>query len=269
MKRQVKKTAVITGAAGGLGKAMALECAGRGYDLILTDINALHLESLADGICRQYPVQVSCYPCDLTDPAALQSFWGQAAAGGRQVNLLINVAGVDYEGEFIAVGDHLLNQIVRLNIESVISMTQQALRHRAPGERMHIINVASLAAFYPMPFKAVYSASKRFLLNLSLALGRELAGENVRIIALCPAGMPTNEDCIRSIRAQGLAGTVTTLGTGTIAHRCLNRALAGHKIYVPGILNLGLRLASLVLPQTLLARIIYRRWSLCRNHDLC
>jgi short-subunit dehydrogenase len=259
------KMAIISGATGGLGKAMALACATRGYDLFLTDISAARLELLATGIQRQFAVQIICQACNLTDPAAFQGLWADIVARKLHFSLLINVAGVDFEGKFMDIDGSLLSQIVRLNVESVINMTWQAITHRDPSEKMNIINVSSLAAFYPMPVKAVYAASKRFLLNWSLALSQELSTENIQVMALCPAGMPTNESCMNSIKAQGLAGSITTMNVSTVADRCLNHALAGRKVYIPGVANQLLHFAGIFIPPTILANLIYRRWSWTRD----
>lgn len=259
----MEKRALITGAVGGLGQAMALDCAARGYNLLLTDLDETRLATLAAGIQRQYAVQVDWAACDLSDPTAIQCLWIAISEKGLLFNLLINVAGLDYEGEFTKVEARLLNHIVRLNIESVISMTQQVLKHRLPDQQLQIINVSSLAAFNPMPVKAVYAASKRFLLDFSLALGRELSHENVRILALCPAGLPTNAECIRGIQAQGLAGRITTLNVTTVAHRCIGLALAGRSVYIPGLVNQAVRLMSGLLPRAAVTRLIYQRW--CRT----
>ena len=256
----MQKRALITGAAGGLGQAMALACAERGYDLFLTDLDAVRLAYFAEGVQRQYPVQVDSLACDLSDPTAVEDLWAWASERALRFSLLVNVAGLDFEGPFMEIEASRLNHIVRLNVESVISMIQGVVRHRAPDQRLHIINVSSLAAFNPMPIKAVYAASKRFLLDLSLALGQELADENVRILALCPAGMPTNSACIRGIEAQGLAGRITTLNVSTVARRCLARALAGRRVYIPGLVNQFVRLVSGLLPRPIVTRLIHRRW---------
>ncbi len=256
----MEKRALITGAAGGLGKAMTLACARRGYDLYLTDLDAVRLARFADGVRRQFPVTVDSHACDLSDPGAIDGLWADVTARDIRFNLLVNVAGLDFEGRFVDIDAGRLNHIVRLNVESVISMTRAVLMSRIPGQRLHIINVSSLAAFNPMPVKAVYAASKRFLLDFSLAIGQELKGENVRVLALCPAGLPTNAACIRGIKAQGLAGRITTMDINAVARRCLSRALAGRRVYVPGLVNQIVRLVSGLLPRRLVARLIHRRW---------
>jgi hypothetical protein len=260
----MNRLALITGAVGGLGKAMALACARRGYDLFLTDLSAERLAIFAEGIRRQYPIQVIHQAADLTDASEIKRLWDLIEAESLVFDLLINVAGLDHEGEFLAVSAGQTAQIIQLNVLSVVQMTRQVLQHRRE-QGLHIINVASLAAFYPMPVKAVYAASKRFLLNFSLALAQELRRENVWITTLCPAGLPTNQACLDSIRAQGWAGRLTTVNINAVAYGCLERALHKRRLYIPGLPNQLLRAAGLLLPQPLLAWLIYRRWRRARS----
>jgi len=260
----MNRLALITGAVGGLGKAMALACARRGYDLFLTDLSAERLAIFAEGIRRQYPIQVIHQAADLTDGSEIKRLWDLIEAESLIFDLLINVAGLDHEGEFLSVSAGQTAQIIQLNVLSVVQMTRQVLQHRRE-QGLHIINVASLAAFYPMPVKAVYAASKRFLLNFSLALAQELRRENVWITTLCPAGLPTNQACLDSIRAQGWAGRLTTVNINAVASGCLERALRKRRLYIPGLPNQLLRAAGLLLPQPLLAWLIYRRWRRARS----
>jgi len=127
--------------------------------------------------------------------------------------------------------------ILRLNVEAPVELTHGLLGLRAGDGTFHVVNVASLAAFYPMPYKATYAASKRFLLDFSLALREELRGQGVTVTTVCPAGMPTTPECIAAIEAQGLMGQLTTLNTGSVAARTLDAAVAGRPVYIPGALN--------------------------------
>ncbi|HUX39350.1 MAG TPA: SDR family NAD(P)-dependent oxidoreductase [Rectinemataceae bacterium] len=256
----MKRLALVTGAAGGLGKAFAAECAARGYDLFLTDLDAARLRSLADGLSRMHGVGVHCQACDLTEPADRAALWDRLRSLGRRLSLLVNVAGIDYEGPFAERSPEELEEIVRLNVESVVAMTRRALEFRAPASRLAIINVSSLAAFYPMPIKAVYAASKRFLLDFSRALNSEFKGSGISVTALCPAGLPSHPAVIRAIEAQGLAGSLTTTNLGFTAAGGLDRAEAGRGLYIPGLLNRLLGFLGGALPPAFVAALIGRRW---------
>jgi short-subunit dehydrogenase len=256
----MKNYVCITGATGGLGKAFALECASRGWNLYLTDLTPHKLSTFAAGLERLYGIEVQTYACDLTDPDQRQAFWEQARQRKVCLDFLINVAGMDFEGPF-AERDHLeLRTILRLNIEATVEMTRSSLGFNNPEGTFHIVNVCSLAGFYPMPVKAVYAASKRFLLDFSLALRQEMRGRDVEVLALCPAGMPTTLDCIEKISSQGFMGKITTLNVGDVAARTVDLALAGRPIYIPGLINQFLRFLGGLFPPTLVAALIGWRW---------
>ncbi len=261
----MKSVYMITGATGGLGKAFAAECADRGWDLFLTDLNAARLELLARGLERAYGVEVTYFASDLTDPTSRTALFESLRREGRLFRGLINVAGLDHEGLFTERRSEEITAILRLNVESTLITTHTILEFRDPVITFRIINVSSLAAFFSMPVKATYAASKRFLLDFSLALRNELRDENVTVTALCPAGMPTNEACIAGIEAQGLMGQMTTEDVGRVAYLTLESALHGKAIVIPGTLNRIVRWAGGLIPAASVAELIGSRWRAARQ----
>jgi short-subunit dehydrogenase len=252
--------ALITGATGGLGKAFAAECASRGWDLFLTDLSDEALNPVVTGLERMYGVKVLRYAADLTDPDAREALWQHIGRLGLRFHFLLNVAGIDYEGPFNERKVDELRTILRLNVEATVEMTRRVLQHRDPSQTLRIVNVSSLAAFYPMPVKAVYASSKRFLLDWSLALNQELRSSDVTVTALCPAGMPSNPGLIRLIDAQGFMGRITTTNVGDVAARTIQRALAGRSVYIPGVANQVLRHLGAMVPPQVVAYVIDKRW---------
>jgi short-subunit dehydrogenase len=256
---------VISGAVGGLGKAFAVECASRGWDLFLTDLRQEPLEMLAEGLRNAYGVRVMVQTCDLTDSASRSALFESIGARGLRFWMLINVAGLDYEGPFYEQTRQQIRTILRLNIEGTLEMTHALLEHRDPMAAFRIINVASLAAFYPMPVKATYAASKRFLLDFSLALREEVRELGATVTVLCPAGLPTTRECIDAIEAQGWMGQVTTQNTGSVAARTLDSALKGRALVIPGLLNCLLQTLGGLLPPAWIAALINSRWRSARQ----
>jgi short-subunit dehydrogenase len=261
----MKSLALITGAAGGLGKAFAAECASRGWDLYLTDTAERPLRVLAEGLARLYNVGARFAPCNLTDPAARDRFWETIRAEGLRFHLLVNAAGLDFEGPFAERQPEELCTIVRLNVEAVVAMTRRTLPFRDPARTFRIVNVSSLSAFYPMPVKAVYAASKRFLLDFSLALRRELKESDATVTALCPAGLPSNPPVIKAIEAQGFMGRLTTRNVGFVARKTIDRALADRAVYIPGLINVVLRRLGSLVPQSFVTSLLGRRWNFDRK----
>jgi uncharacterized protein len=260
-----KSLVAVTGAAGGLGKAFAVECASRGWDLFLTDLKPEPLETLAVGLRNCYRVNVITHPCDLTDPVSRAGLFDHIHAYGLRFWALINVAGIDFEGPFFERSHQQIRTIIRLNIEATLEMTHQMLEYREPMATFRIINVASLAAFSPMPVKATYAASKRFLLDFSLALREEVRDWGATVTVLCPAGMPTTSENIQAIEAQGWLGQITTQDTGRVACETLNAALAGRPVVIPGLVNRTLQLLGSLVPASMAANLIGSRWKSARQ----
>ena len=256
---------MITGASGGLGKAFAVDCARRGWSLYLTDLHSEPLQTLAGSLENTYEVQVFTRACDLTNAEARAELLEQVRQEGHFFQGLINVAGLDYEGPFHEQSAAQIQTILRLNIEGTLGMIHGMMDFRDPLKPFRIINVASLAGFFPMPVKATYAASKRFLLDFSLALRSELKEAGVSVTALCPAGLPTTDKCIESIQSQGIMGLLTTENVSTVAHQTVNAALKGKALCIPGGLNQFMRIASLFIPRTVIANLIGIRWRATRR----
>ncbi len=251
---------LITGATGGLGKAMAMECASRGWNLFLTDLRKDRLAALAAGLERSYSVRVLCEAADLTDPASRESLFSRMRADGLRFRGLINVAGTDHEGLFLERSPEQIIAILRLNIEATLIMTHTLLGLRDQAVTFRIVNVSSLAAFFSMPVKATYAASKRFILDFSLALRNELREQNVTVTALCPAGLPTTDSCIAAIESQGFMGQLTTEDIGKVAHQTIEASLRGKAVVIPGFLNRIIRWLGGLVPATSVAEFVGMRW---------
>jgi uncharacterized protein len=258
-------TVLITGAGGGLGRAMALEAARRGYDLMLTDVNASSLETFRGGLIRQFDVKVDAIPCDLTDSADVKRLFEYISEKNIALNMLLHVAGIDFEGGFLELECDRLIDIVRVNIEGTLRVLHGALLRRDLKKRFTIVVVSSLASLYPMPLKATYAASKRFLLDFSMALSQELADQNATVLALCPGGLPTTPGALQGISAQGFWGRITTNSLPVVARRTIGRALRGKRIYIPGMVNRIFSILGRIVPRITLTKLLYSRWLKARE----
>jgi short-subunit dehydrogenase len=252
---------MITGAAGGLGRALANECGRRGYNLFLTDVNEDSLLCIKQGLERQFNVTVATAACDLTNAESVDQMLAVIDKHQIRFDMLLNVAGMDYEGGFMRREREELVRIVLLNNAATLRITHAILKRRRAGKPFNIVFVSSLASMFPMPLKATYAASKRFLLDLAISLCQELKNENVHVLTICPGGMVTTQKAIHGIEAQGFWGTVTTNPLECVARNAIDRALAGKSIYVPGILNRILFFLGKIIPRSWIAAVIHWRWS--------
>jgi len=254
-------TVLITGAGGGLGRAMAVECAARGYDVFLTDIDEEQLGQIASGLRRRFNVAVFARACDLTEAAEVSALFADIEGRGIRLGMLLGIAGVDFEGGFMDRDCERILDIVRLNIAATLRVTHAALSRRDKAKKFDVMIVSSLASLYPIPLKATYAASKRFLLDFSIALREEMKGQNVNVMALCPGGLPTTREAMDGIAAQGVWGGLTTNGLETVASKAVDRMMAGRAKYTPGFVNIILGALGKLVPPEMIAKMLHARWN--------
>lgn len=252
---------MITGASGGLGRAMAVECARRGYHIFLTDINRDGLGPLKQGLERQFGATVLARECDLSHEESVDKLLQEIDKNHLSFDMLLNIAGVDFEGGFMKRERERVVNIVALNNAGTLRITHGILERRRIDRPFTLVFVSSLASMFPMPLKATYAASKRFLLDFGIALRQELKHQNANTLVLCPGGMATNHEVARAIAAQGIWGDMTTNPLEKLVRKTLDRALQGKGLYVPGGLNRTLAFLGKVIPKSLVASLVYWRWN--------
>lgn len=185
-------TALITGASGGIGKAFAQELASRNTNLVLVARSEAKLNQLASELIAKHNIQVDIIVKDLTEADATSTVFDYTKQKGLIIDILINNAGFGDYGDFAERDGERQVKMVQLNILALVDLTHKFLplmRERRSGD---IINVASIAAFQPIPYISVYSASKAFVLNFSEALWAENRSYGVRVICVCPGPTETN-----------------------------------------------------------------------------
>src|SRR5215208_1762912 len=179
------ETALVTGASSGIGEQFARQLAARGHDLVLVARRADRLEALA----AELPTDAQVMACDLaTDVASLP---GRVDELGVEIGLLVNNAGFGTSGPFVENDAARESQEVRLNCEAVVTLCHAFLPGMVERRRGGIINVASSAGMQPIPYEAVYAATKAFALNFTDALHTELRGSGVRVMSVNPGPVPT------------------------------------------------------------------------------
>ncbi len=256
----------ITGASGGLGRAMANECGRRGYNMLLCDINERGLQSIQRGLERQFGVTVTTAACDLTSDASVDTLLQKLDSYQIRFDMLLNIAGLDYEGSFLERDRKDISRIISLNNEATLRITHAILSRRRENLPFYLMFTSSLASMYPMPLKATYAASKRFLLDIAVALGAELKKENVNVLALCPGGLATTREAMEGIAAQGFWGGATTNPLERVSKQTIDRLERCGGVFIPGALNRTLTFFGNLLPRKVVAAVIYQRWSKAQEH---
>jgi short-subunit dehydrogenase len=246
-------TALITGASSGLGEAFAETLARRGSNVVLVARNQAKLESLAQRLRAQYKREATVIPADLTDSAAPMAIHAKARASGLAVNLLVNNAGFALAGAFLDHSAAAEADQIAVNVGALTALSHRfATDMRNIGRNTGIINIASNAAFQPLPFSAVYAASKSFVLLFSEALGRELAPQGTRVLAVCPG--PVNTAFWGKIGSE--LPTRVMDSPAHIVEQSLAAFDKGHAVVVPGRISVRLQaFATRIIPRPLMARI--------------
>lgn len=181
------KTALITGASAGIGKAFAEQLAKDGFDLILTARRADRLEALASELRADRGVQVHVIAADLTDPAAPQRLFAELCARGLHVDVLVNNAGRGVADPFVKVGWAEHAEFIQMLVTAVAHLTHLCVPGMVERGYGRVINVSSLAGVLPAsPTSTLYAAAKSFLVKFSESLAGELVGTGVHVLALCP-----------------------------------------------------------------------------------
>lgn len=259
---------LVTGAAGGLGRPFLAECVRRGFGVCATDVDRRGLETIREGLRDRFQTDITLFPCDITRPESVYGLVAFLSREGFRPDMLLNVAGVDFEGGFLSRDFSEIGKIVEVNVLGSLRMTHRVLSLRDSRTPFHLVFVSSLAAGQPIPLKATYAASKRFLLDFSRALGEELREAGVHVLTVCPGGMATTPKVVEAILAQGFFGAVTTCPVERIVSQTITRALKGKTVYVPGLFNRFTLFLNRFVPVPFTLRILHGRWKRAQDRWL-
>jgi hypothetical protein len=249
------KTALVTGASSGIGETFARMLAQRGSDLILVARSENKLNVLAYELAQQYSINTYVIATDLGREGAAHTVWEQAQQRGLAVDLLINNAGFAMHGSFDTLDAARDHQQVMLNVAAVVDLTHEFLPAMLARGDGAIINVASTAAFQPLPYMAVYGATKAFVVSFSEALWAEYQGRGVRVLALCPGA--TDTPFFEVVGAQE-AVVGQKLSPEYVVQVALDALEAGKSYVIPGTQHYLLAQVPRFVPRSLAARIVAR-----------
>lgn len=181
------KTALVTGASSGIGKAFAELLAQRGYAVVLTARRGDRLDTLAAELKAKHGVATHAVVADLSQPAASQHIAAELASRGLTIDLLVNNAGYGVPGSYVNVAWIEHERFMQVMVTAVLDLTYRLLPGMIQRGWGRIINVASVAGMLSAPAgHTLYGASKAFLIRMSEALDAENAPKGVHVTALCP-----------------------------------------------------------------------------------
>jgi len=251
------RTALITGASAGIGEALAHRFARGGYNLVLVARGAGKLRVLAQALSATHGIRAWVNPADLTQPNTARKLAAAMRRARRPIDVLVNNAGVLEFGSFIEMPAERHGQMIDLNVAGLTAMLAHFVPPMVARGEGRVLNVASVAAFEPVPSLATYAATKAYVLSLTESLSEELRGTGVTVTALCPGITATNMVSAAKKAHQELARLPDfVVGTAeAVAEDGYAACLSGEVIRVPGVLNQAAILATRATPKWLFRRL--------------
>jgi short-subunit dehydrogenase len=233
--RKVGGWVLVTGASSGIGAELARAFARRRYDLVLAARTESAIEALGREIAETHAVRVKTLPVDLSAPGAPQAMAEALGRAGVEIGILVNNAGVLSEGPFADGAPEAQLNLIDVNIVALTALMRLFLPAMVARGEGRILNVASIAAFTPVPQLAIYAASKAYVLSLTEAVGQELKGTGMTATALCPGltdtAMMRRSELGRPIPAMMMMSAKDVAEAGCAA------CLGGEAVLVPGLAN--------------------------------
>jgi short-subunit dehydrogenase len=192
MKKEPMKVALITGASGGIGKAIADQLAGRKQDLLLIARNEETLREQCKMLMQCHGIIAHYIAADLSIPGTASTIVTEVTARGLEVDMLINNAGIGSGGDFTDIPLQSELNLIQLNISSLVALTHLLLPQMQSRGVGTVVNIASMTSFMPVPYMAVYAASKAFVRSFTRAITEECKPKGVHVLLFSPGLTKTN-----------------------------------------------------------------------------
>ena len=226
--------ALVTGASSGIGRAIALELASGGSDLVVVARRRDRLEALAAELHATHAVKVDVLVADVTEPDQLARVEDRLRQGDPPVDLLVNNAGRGGHGSFASIPIDAQDDLIRLNVLAPVRLTHAALTRMLPRGRGGVLNVSSISGMQPMPHVATYAATKAYLTHFSQSVHEEVRRQGVTVTALLPGFTRTEFHDSADMSRSGVPGPAW-LKADVVARAGLDAVARGRAQCIPGL----------------------------------
>lgn len=251
--------ALVTGASSGIGAAIARELGRRGHNLALVARREELLRELAGELTHTHEIRAEAIGSDLAGEEGRDRMAWAIEQTGLEVEVLVNNAGFGIFGNFAGNERERENRMVSVNVSAVLDLTARYLPTMVERGRGAVINIASVAAFQPMPGNATYAATKAFVLSFSEAVHDELRGTGVTLTAVCPGPIRTEfMEAAEIPEAERRTPGFIWMTAEELARDAVDAAEEGKRAVVPGATNQVAALAGRHSPRTLALPIVRR-----------
>jgi short-subunit dehydrogenase len=251
-------TCLVTGASSGIGAEIARELARRGHGVTLLARREDRLRELAAELSKANGIRAEVVGCDLTDEAARKRAASEIEQRGLVVDVLVNNAGFGSAGRFQEIDQENELAMVRTNVEAVVALCGIYVPAMVERGRGAVLNVASTAAFQPVPRQVTYAATKAFVLSFTDGLHADLHGTGVTATALCPGPVPTEFGGTAGIDDDLFEVPGAAKSPDHVAKVAVNAMDRGRRVAVPGIANRLGALAGQYTPRSIVLPLLGR-----------
>ncbi len=250
--------AIITGSGSGIGYAFAEALAKRKYNLVMAALPGEDLLNKAAALAKKYGVLVDAVETDLTKTENCHALYQGTREKGYKVSVLINNAGIGSNAPFTNYDPAFYEKQITLNTIVPVTLCRLFMPDMQQLPSAYILNMASMGAFFNMPHKEVYVATKSFLISFSRSLQFTMKGKGVSITTLCPGAVNSNER-LKEIHAnlKGV-GRKAVMDPHEVAEQGLDALFRREKLYVPGRINRWLLRLNKVMPAFIKEAIIMK-----------
>jgi short-subunit dehydrogenase len=257
-------TCLVTGASSGIGADIARQLAQRGRGVTLVARREDRLEALADELSTKHRVRAEVVAADLADPASRGAMVDTLAERGLVVDVLVNNAGLSTSGKVHETDPAAGLNMIRINVEALTDLCHVYVPGMVERGAGAVLNIASTAAFQPIPGQAAYAATKAFVLRLTEGMYEELRGTGVTATALCPGPVRTEfMDVMTGGRGESIKSPdFVWMSSEDTAKAGVEGMLKGRRVVVPGVLNNVGALAGAHTPRSLLLPLVRRFYPL-------
>ncbi|MEH2372963.1 SDR family NAD(P)-dependent oxidoreductase [Nostoc sp.] len=253
---QSKKTALITGAAGGIGYELACIFAAHDYNLVLVDRNGIKLVEIAVKFQEEFGNVVTTIVKDLSISTAPEEIFTELQLANIKVDVLVNNAGFGIYGLFHETDLAAELEMLQVNLVCLTHLTKLFVKDMVKQGEGKILNVASAAAFQPGPLMAVYFATKAYILSFSEAIANELEGTGVTVTVLCPGSTASAFHERTGMADSKLVKGKKMMDAQTVAEIGFRALMKGQTIVIPGFINKLLAKIVRFVPRNLVTKFV-------------
>jgi short-subunit dehydrogenase len=251
-------TALITGASSGIGLELAKIHAEHKGNLVLVARNIQKLNELKQEFETEFGISVYVIQKDLSDSNSAAEVYNELKSNNIQIDFLFNNAGFGWNAPFSSTDFKILDEMVELNVNTLTKLCQLFLPDMLARNSGKILNTASIAAFAPMPYMAVYGATKAYVLSLSDALHSETKSTDVSVTAVCPGPTQSNFMSFSTMEFSPMVKGRKLPSANIVAVRAYNAMLKGKRVITPFLSNKLMVCAMRFIPKCLVINVVGR-----------